>query len=50
MTEMVVANTQHPNSKPQDLTDAYSPPSNFLEMDTFNPQTVGDRRAPLHQL
>lgn len=45
MTEAAVADTRRLNSKPQDLTDAYGPPSNFLEIDIFNPQTVGVGRA-----
>uniref|UniRef100_A0A8D0BEJ1 Sorting nexin 12 n=2 Tax=Bifurcata TaxID=1329961 RepID=A0A8D0BEJ1_SALMN len=45
MSEATVADTRRLNSKPQDLTDAYGPPSNFLEIDIFNPQTVGVGRA-----
>ncbi|XP_028571104.1 sorting nexin-12 isoform X2 [Podarcis muralis] len=45
MSEAAVADTRRLNSKPQDLTDAYGPPSNFLEIDIFNPQTVGVGRA-----
>ncbi|XP_041430002.1 sorting nexin 12 S homeolog isoform X1 [Xenopus laevis] len=41
MSDSTVADTRRLNSKPQDLTDAYGPPSNFLEIDIFNPQTVG---------
>lgn len=41
MSEPTVADTRRLNSKPQDLTDAYGPPSNFLEIDVHNPQTVG---------
>ncbi|KAL4648286.1 sorting nexin-12 isoform X1 [Arapaima gigas] len=41
MSEAVVADTRRLNSKPQDLTDAYGPPSNFLEIDVYNPQTIG---------
>ncbi|XP_029375889.1 sorting nexin-12 isoform X3 [Echeneis naucrates] len=37
MTESAVADTRRLNSKPQDLTDAYGPPSNFLEIDTNLP-------------
>ncbi|XP_018428117.1 PREDICTED: sorting nexin-12 isoform X3 [Nanorana parkeri] len=40
MTDATVADTRRLNSKPQDLTDAYGPPSNFLEIDIFNPQTT----------
>lgn len=40
-----MADTRRLNAKPQDLTDAYGPPSNFLEIDIFNPQTVGMGRA-----
>ncbi|KAG8144694.1 putative Sorting nexin-12-like protein [Naja naja] len=45
MSDAAVADTRRLNSKPQDLTDAYGPPSNFLEIDIFNPQTVGVGRA-----
>lgn len=45
MSDTAVADTRRLNSKPQDLTDAYGPPSNFLEIDIFNPQTVGVGRA-----
>ncbi|XP_054694979.1 sorting nexin-12 isoform X2 [Grus americana] len=45
MSEAAVADTRRLNTKPQDLTDAYGPPSNFLEIDIFNPQTVGMGRA-----
>ncbi|KAM9497465.1 sorting nexin-12-like isoform 1-T1 [Salvelinus alpinus] len=41
MSDPTVADTRRLNSKPQDLTDAYGPPSNFLEMDVYDPQTVG---------
>uniref|UniRef100_A0A3Q3N870 Sorting nexin 12 n=1 Tax=Mastacembelus armatus TaxID=205130 RepID=A0A3Q3N870_9TELE len=41
MSEPVVADTRRLNSKPQDLTDAYGPPSNFLEIDVYDPQIVG---------
>lgn len=41
MSEPSVADTRRLNSKPQDLTDAYGPPSNFLEIDVYDPQTVG---------
>lgn len=44
-TQTTVADTRRLNSKPQDLTDAYGPPSNFLEIDVFNPQTVGVGRT-----
>ncbi|XP_071402073.1 sorting nexin-12 isoform X4 [Centroberyx affinis] len=37
MSEPTVADTRRLNSKPQDLTDAYGPPSNFLEIDTNLP-------------
>ncbi|XP_073432158.1 sorting nexin-3 [Dendrobates tinctorius] len=36
-----VADTRRLHSKPQNLNDAYGPPSNFLEIDVSNPQTVG---------
>ncbi|MBN3288372.1 SNX12 protein, partial [Polyodon spathula] len=45
MSEATVADTRRLNSKPQDLTDAYGPPSNFLEIDVFNPQTIGVGRT-----
>ncbi|KAJ8015657.1 hypothetical protein DPEC_G00028390 [Dallia pectoralis] len=41
MSDATVADTRRLNSKPQDLTDAYDPPSNFLEIDVYDPQTVG---------
>ncbi|XP_062309698.1 sorting nexin-12 isoform X1 [Osmerus eperlanus] len=41
MSEPTVADTRRLNSKPQDLTDAYGPPSNFLEIDVYDPQTIG---------
>ncbi|XP_075958498.1 sorting nexin-12-like isoform X1 [Anarhichas minor] len=41
MTDPAVADTRRLNSKPQDLTDAYGPPSNYLEIDVSDPQTVG---------
>lgn len=40
-----VADTRRLHSKPQDLNDAYGPPSNFLEIDIFNPHTVGVGRT-----
>lgn len=36
-----VADTRRLNSKPQDLVDAYGPPSNFLEIDVNEPHIVG---------
>lgn len=36
-----VADTRRLNSKPQDLMDAYGPPSNFLEIDVNDPQIIG---------
>nr|XP_005900894.1 PREDICTED: sorting nexin-12 isoform X3 [Bos mutus] len=46
MSDMAAATAPGLYSKPQeDLTDAYGPPSNFLEIDIFNPQTVGVGRA-----
>ena len=42
MSDTAAANAPGLYSKPQeDLPDAYGPPSNFLEIDIFNPQTVG---------
>ncbi|XP_075878441.1 sorting nexin-12 isoform X2 [Nelusetta ayraudi] len=40
-----VADTRRLNSKPQDLNDAYGPPSNFLEIDVYNPQVIGCGRG-----
>ncbi|XP_032828605.1 sorting nexin-3 [Petromyzon marinus] len=40
-----VADTRRLLTKPQDLTDAYGPPSNFLEIDVSSPQTVGVGRT-----
>lgn len=40
-----VADTRRLNSKPQDLLDAYGPPSNFLEIDVYDPQTIGVGRT-----
>ncbi|MBN3291870.1 SNX3 protein, partial [Polypterus senegalus] len=40
-----VADTRRLLSKPQNLSDAYGPPSNFLEIDVANPQTVGVGRG-----
>lgn len=45
MTESAVADTRRLNSKPQDLTDAYGPPSNFLEIDVYDPQIIGVGRS-----
>ncbi|CAI5643107.1 unnamed protein product [Oreochromis niloticus] len=45
MSDPVVADTRRLNSKPQDLTDAYGPPSNFLEIDVYDPQIVGVGRG-----
>ena len=45
MSEPTVADTRRLHSKPQDLTDAYGPPSNFLEIDVYDPQTVGVGRT-----
>ncbi|NP_001279097.1 sorting nexin-3 [Callorhinchus milii] len=36
-----VPDTRRLLAKPQNLKDAYGPPSNFLEIDVSNPQTVG---------
>uniref|UniRef100_G3P2G3 Sorting nexin 3 n=1 Tax=Gasterosteus aculeatus aculeatus TaxID=481459 RepID=G3P2G3_GASAC len=35
-----VADTRRLFSKPQNLNDAYGPPSNFLEIDVSNPETT----------
>uniref|UniRef100_UPI00358DEDD7 sorting nexin-12-like n=1 Tax=Myxine glutinosa TaxID=7769 RepID=UPI00358DEDD7 len=44
-TDAAVADTRRLMSKRQDLTDAYGPPSNFLEIDVCDPQTVGIGRG-----
>uniref|UniRef100_A0A672K652 Sorting nexin 3 n=1 Tax=Sinocyclocheilus grahami TaxID=75366 RepID=A0A672K652_SINGR len=36
-----IADTRRLYTKPQNLSDAYGPPSNFLEIDVSNPETVG---------
>jgi len=36
-----IADTRRLYTKPQNLNDAYGPPSNFLEIDVSNPETVG---------
>ncbi|XP_055362147.1 sorting nexin-3 isoform X2 [Betta splendens] len=36
-----IADTRRLFSKPQNLNDAYGPPSNFLEIDVSNPETIG---------
>lgn len=40
-----MADTRRLITKPQNLNDAYGPPSNFLEIDVSNPQTVGVGRG-----
>ncbi|KAK1805497.1 hypothetical protein P4O66_019797 [Electrophorus voltai] len=40
-----VADTRRLHTKPQNLSDAYGPPSNFLEIDVGNPETVGVGRG-----
>ncbi|XP_020352565.1 sorting nexin-3-like isoform X2 [Oncorhynchus tshawytscha] len=40
-----IADTRRLFSKPQNLNDAYGPPSNFLEIDVSNPETVGVGRT-----
>ncbi|XP_004394138.1 PREDICTED: sorting nexin-3-like isoform X3 [Odobenus rosmarus divergens] len=40
-----VADPRRLITKPQNLNDAYGPPSNFLEIDVSNPQTVGVGRG-----
>lgn len=45
MSDPTFVDTRRLNSKPQDLTDAYGAPSNFLEIDVSNPQTVGVGRT-----
>lgn len=41
MADSVAVDTRRLHSKPQNLNDAYGPPSNFLEIDVSNPQTIG---------
>ncbi|XP_028295600.1 LOW QUALITY PROTEIN: sorting nexin-3-like [Gouania willdenowi] len=36
-----IADTRRLFTKPQNLNDAYGPPSNFLEIDVSNPETIG---------
>lgn len=47
-----VADTRRLNSKPQDLMDAYGPPSNFLEIDVYDPQIngIGRNRYTTYQV
>ncbi|XP_058470050.1 sorting nexin-3 [Solea solea] len=40
-----IADTRRLCAKPQNFNDAYGPPSNFLEIDVSDPQTVGVGRA-----
>uniref|UniRef100_A0A8C8H767 PX domain-containing protein n=1 Tax=Oncorhynchus tshawytscha TaxID=74940 RepID=A0A8C8H767_ONCTS len=40
-----IADTRRLFSKPQNLNDAYGPPSNFLEIDVSNPETIGVGRT-----
>ncbi|KAM9331651.1 sorting nexin-12-like isoform 2-T2 [Pholidichthys leucotaenia] len=39
-----VADTRRLIARPQDPMDAYGPPSNFLEIDVYDPQIVGTGR------
>uniref|UniRef100_A0A665WZN5 PX domain-containing protein n=1 Tax=Echeneis naucrates TaxID=173247 RepID=A0A665WZN5_ECHNA len=39
------ADTRRLFTKPQNLNDAYGPPSNFLEIDVSNPETIGVGRG-----
>ncbi|CAO2611097.1 Sorting nexin-12 [Lemmus lemmus] len=50
MSDTAVADTRRLNSKPQDLNNAYRPPSNFLEIDIFNPQMVGCARFTTYEV
>lgn len=43
--EDAVADTRRLYAKPQNLSDAYGPPSNFLEIEVGNPETVGVGRG-----
>ncbi|XP_043921302.1 sorting nexin-3 [Protopterus annectens] len=40
-----IADTRRLLTKPQNFNDAYGPPSNFLEIDVCNPETVGVGRT-----
>lgn len=40
-----IADTRRLYTKPQTLNDAYGPPSNFLEIDVSNPETIGVGRG-----
>lgn len=40
-----IADTRRLFTKPQNLNDAYGPPSNFLEIDVSNPETIGVGRG-----
>ncbi|KAM4632777.1 sorting nexin-3 [Polymixia lowei] len=40
-----IADTRRLFTKPQNLNDAYGPPSNFLEIDVSNPETTGVGRG-----
>uniref|UniRef100_A0A8C5CV15 Sorting nexin 3 n=1 Tax=Gadus morhua TaxID=8049 RepID=A0A8C5CV15_GADMO len=40
-----IADTRRLFTKPQNLNDAYGPPSNFLEIDVSNPETMGVGRG-----
>lgn len=40
-----IADTRRLFTKPQALNDAYGPPSNFLEIDVSNPETIGVGRG-----
>ncbi|CAB1453764.1 unnamed protein product [Pleuronectes platessa] len=40
-----IADTRRLFSKPQNLNDAYGPPSNFLEIDVIKPETIGVGRG-----
>uniref|UniRef100_A0A8C9VMV0 Sorting nexin 3 n=1 Tax=Scleropages formosus TaxID=113540 RepID=A0A8C9VMV0_SCLFO len=43
--DAAIADTRRLFPKPQNLSDAYGPPSNFLEIDVGNPETVGVGRS-----
>lgn len=40
-----IADTRRLFTKPQSINDAYGPPSNFLEIDVSNPETIGVGRG-----
>ncbi|XP_068198254.1 sorting nexin-3 [Antennarius striatus] len=43
--DKTVADTRRLGCKRQDISDAYGPPCNFLEIDVINPETIGVGRS-----